>query len=225
MTTAINKKTKNNKVISYAAITILALLSLIALKNTFAHIFSYQGYSQINHWNEGNTPAEENFTAAKSAINTAIALNSANPDYTEAKAMLCHWQDIVESKDNKACETTEAKLNLFREAIKQRPNWAYTWVNLTSAKAQAQQIDEEFKIAFNQAKELGQNLPDVRLQLLDAGLQAWKSLSKDQIKDLMEITEKGLILQTKQTSAVINKNQMMAMICAKLPGGVNSKYC
>jgi hypothetical protein len=83
-------------------------------------------------------------------------------------------------------------LQHYRTALKQRPTWAYTYINFAVTKAIFGEIDNEMQQAIQIANRLGFNEPDVIHITLELGLPLWKQMNQNTRMTIASAVERSV---------------------------------
>ena len=75
--------------------------------------------------------------------------------------------------------STEQALSYYRELVSVRPNQGLGWAKIVHTKTRLNQIDDEWRVAFEHASEMGGREPDVYNLLTAAAIDKWLVLSQD----------------------------------------------
>lgn len=156
----------------------------------------------------GQTPSVREWQSQYDSINLAQALESQNPAWMEAKAVLLSMPinfenafvntDIAEIATettttittaaqrsatstltlNKTVLNQNSALTEQLQAITARPVSAYSWAKLAWIKYQAGQVDDAFYLALHNAAQLGPWEPEVQFVVIDLGFALWDEMPK-----------------------------------------------
>lgn len=119
--------------------------------------------------------------------------------------------------------STQLAANSYREAIKSRPNWPYSWANLALMKAAINQFDSEYQHAINQAVILGPWENAVNISVAEAGMLGWATLPPATQTAVIANIERGIKRNNnvlKKRLSAINK---LGLVCLYLQGSKERK--
>lgn len=215
----------SNRIRNWIVSGLLCLLILIALKNGFS---SFIATPSTNLLNTLNSAPDVDTGVMEDAINSAdlaLFLNQGKPDYLDGKGMLCSWA-LARKHAAPLCGNPDTLFQLYRDSIKKRPGWPYSWGNLAYSKAITGKIDEEFNHAFRRALKLGASEQQLLLLLIVSGLTVWPQLNEPGSQLVMEAIQNSLDVNPHDTSQLINAHRKMARVCARLPAKYRKQsYC
>lgn len=150
-----------------------------------AGLYNFQANSFLELWhqqlskNSSYKTTDDDYQTAVYASKRAIELTPYNGDYLTSAADIQMWQyrnNHSLSSAQKSALKTEI-LQYYRTALKQRPTWAYTYINFAVSKVIFGEIDNEMQQAIQTANRLGAREPDVIHITLELGLQFWNQLN------------------------------------------------
>ncbi|MDP2227279.1 MAG: hypothetical protein Q8J78_07350 [Moraxellaceae bacterium] len=81
--------------------------------------------------------------------------------------------------DDDARPGRERAVQLYRDAIKRRPTWPYTYADLAYALMRLDRVDAELEAALVDGARLGPWEPEVMQAIIDVGFEAWYRLSPE----------------------------------------------
>ena len=176
----------------------------------------------IEHWQKtGKSPTSDELAEALNNTDAAIAWQSFNAEYWEMQALLHYYQALHNyhsDNQNGFASSTELAANGYREAIRMRPNWPYSWANLALMKASVNQFDTEYEQAINQAVMLGPWENAVNISVAEAGMLGWSTLTPDTQAAVMKNIERGI----KRNNGVLKKRlsaiNKLGLACLYLQG-------
>ena len=93
------------------------------------------------------------------------------------------WQWRAYGADPKQAGTKDAQqhaIAAFRHATALRPSWPYAWSGLAYAKRVAEEYDDEFNQAMQQAAYYGPSRIGINRRLAEIGLISWAKLDAEQ---------------------------------------------
>lgn len=167
--------------------------------------------------------------AADEYLHNALMFSPAHPDYLQALGRLSTWYAAVaeasESElgmlDPRALTRQEYDargLQYFRDAVKQRPYWAYGWAELVFLKAQSGQVDDEFALAMRAALQQGPYERQVLSNVLNAGLGSWQRLTLAQQIEVYSVFRRMLTMHWTARNAMdlVEYYGMKAGFCSRL---------
>lgn len=177
--TASSIKTQLPVLVVLALLAVLAFSSLMAL---LGDVNAEHAKQREQRWQQQPTALTlQQWQTAEAYLQRALQFSPAHPDYLQALGRMSSWylllnDELLLSGDERQAQTVRG-LEYFREALTQRPYWAYGWAELALLKAQAQQVDDEFALAVRAALQQGPNERQVLSNLLNAGLSVWPQLT------------------------------------------------
>lgn len=161
----------------------LSLLSIVLGSRLFmASLNQYRASSFLTHW-EGKrqAPSDLAWPVAEQAIHNAISWYPAqNGSYTEQLGYMWQWRAYGANPEQ--AETKDAQqqaIAAFRQATALRPSWPYAWSGLAYAKLVAEEYDQEFSQAMQQAAHYGPSRLGINQRLAEIGLIGWNKLDKE----------------------------------------------
>ncbi|MTI12907.1 hypothetical protein [Sansalvadorimonas verongulae] len=146
---------------------VLGWLIVTSLQNLKASAVNSQTQQYMTFWREELRQSKGQYTlpekmvkVARKGAERAIALAPNKPEYRVAQAQVEDWVVQDAQRHGKVLDAGDKAfqqqgIQAYREAIKMRPAWPYTWADLAMAKARANEIDQEFFNALERATTLG----------------------------------------------------------------------
>ncbi len=194
----------------------LAITSFFAL---IADVNAHQAKRLERRWEQsGSVAYASQLVSARESLEFAEQLSFDHPDYLQALGRLSSWHFFVEGE---AVDEVQVRAGLsdFREALKVRPYWAYGWSELLLLHALLREVDTEFDRAFSAVLSTGPNEPRALLNLVNASLGSWSSLSGEQQDQARAAFARLLSLSNNQSRAAIaiaTQHGMKTTVCSAL---------
>jgi hypothetical protein len=169
------------------------MTGIAGLYNFQANSFLELWYQQISKSNNYQ-PTDDDYQTAVYASNRAIELTPYNGDYLTSAADIKMWQ----YRNNRKLSPTQKSalknevLGYYQTALKQRPTWAYTYINFAVSKTIFGEIDNEMQQAIQIANRLGFNEPDVIHITLELGLPLWKQMNQNTRMTIASAVERSV---------------------------------
>lgn len=167
-----------------AVVLALSLVSLVLGSRLFmASLNQYRASSFLTHWeNKRQAPSDKAWQVAEQAIHNAISWYPAQHGaYAEQLGYMWQWRAY--GADPEQAETKDSQqqaIAAFRQATALRPSWPYAWSGLAYAKLVAEEYDEEFNQAMQQAAQYGPSRIGINRRLAEIGLISWAKLDAEQ---------------------------------------------
>ncbi|MBP9614792.1 MAG: hypothetical protein KBD92_04360 [Thiopseudomonas sp.] len=144
-----------------------------------ASLNQYRASSFLTDWEKKrHIPSEKAWQVAEQAMHNAIDwYPSANGAYAEQLGYMWQWRSYdanpaqVSIKEHK-----QQAISAFRTATELRPTWPYAWSGLAYAKLVADELDQEFTDAMQNAAHYGPSRIGVNRRLAEIGLISWSKL-------------------------------------------------
>jgi hypothetical protein len=168
-----------------------------------AGLYNFQANSYLELWNQQTSKnnayqtTDDDYQTAVYASKRAIELTPYNGDYLTSAADIQMWQyrnNRTLTPAQKSALKTEI-LHYYRTALKQRPTWAYTYINFAVTKAVFGEIDTEMQLAIQTANRLGAREPDVIHITLELGLPLWKQMNQNTRLTIASAVERSVTWQ------------------------------
>lgn len=135
---------------------------------TLANLDYYEAKSIVNKWEIGDvTNKREEYQAAESAIQSALAYHFDKPLYLETYAQIIEWGFVFQIVDKNKLK--QAK-RFYQSALEIRPLWPVTYANLAMTKWRMEELDDDFKHYLYSAHELGSQTQEVHLLFTKLGI-------------------------------------------------------
>lgn len=155
-------------------------------------------------WAKGvRLPQAKEWSQAHLFIRQALVLEPRHPDYLQFLGRLHSWSYFVED-DKSEKPSVDEGLVAHRQALNVRPYWAYGWAELALLKSQSGRIDDEYRHAFSQALKFGYWERQVLLNLFNASLGSWDSLSFAEREELVNLFYRGAMFESETASGMIS---------------------
>lgn len=186
--------------VRFVLIILILAFAIWAGMTGIAGLYNFQANSFLELWNQqisksnSYQPTDDDYQRAVYASKRAIELMPYNGDYLTSAADIQMWQyrnNHTLSPAQKSALKAEI-LQHYRTALKQRPTWAYTYINLAVTKAIFGEIDNEMQQAIQIANRLGFNEPDVIHITLELGLPLWKQMNQNTRMTIASAVERSV---------------------------------
>lgn len=180
-------KKSQHKTIIGLVIVFLFIIIIFLARLGLADIYGFQAHRYILMWQENKNAKVEDIPTAMKWITKARHLDKSNPRFMTYQARVFEWRARKNRNRNEAQHDLEQSAQLYRDALKVRPTWPYSWTGLANMKAKLGQFDDEFSKSIERATTLGPWEALIQIQIVDIGFRNWEDI---------EIIEQGLILET-----------------------------
>jgi hypothetical protein len=107
----------------------------------------------------------------------------------------------------------------YREAAAMRPGSPYVWSGIALLKLRLGDLDFEFYNALERAGRLGPWEPQVQIAMIDAGLAAWKWLSRPGKEWVLAALDRALLRQAAEVQRLAAVHGSLPLACAEAGGG------
>ena len=183
-----------SRLIALLLIPCLLYLAWMAGSRGLADVYSRPVINEIRDWQEGKrTLALKDWGRLQADLGKALALDPNNPDTNHFMAIALEGQYAeLPPEAVKAGSARRAALDFYRKAVRLRPVWPYTWIDLALVKYRLGELDEEFYTAWHRGVELGPWEPGVQRVAAEIGLHGWIDLTKDDRAFTLEVIKKGV---------------------------------
>ena len=146
----------------------VANLNFYAAKNVIEPLQS--GGSTVE-----STVETAELSAAKSAAEAAIALDSGLALYTDMLSTVIQWQALKSDNRDAALKLLDEAELLNLTSLKTRPSWPVTWANLVYIKWEKGEFDDDFLRYLNNATHYGPNTPEVHQVIAALGVYLYRN--------------------------------------------------
>lgn len=163
--------------IAVAVLVVLLALGFSSSMALLGDVNATHAKQMERRWEKSSaTLNSSQWQAADAYLHSALKLSPAHPDYLQALGRLSSWYLLIDDTPDRQQQAAQG-LAYFRDAVKQRPYWAYGWSEFALLKAQAGQLDDEFNLAVMAALQQGPYEKQVLSNVLNAGLGVWPQLT------------------------------------------------
>ena len=161
----------------------LSLGSILLGSRLFmASINQYRASSFLSDWEDKRqVPTELAWQVAEQAmLNASNWYPAKHGAYAEQLGYMLQWRvyganpEQADSKDYQ-----QQAIQEFRSASELRPTWPYVWSGLAYAKLVANELDQEFIHAMQQAVYYGPNRIGINRRIAEIGLISWDKLNTE----------------------------------------------
>lgn len=166
-------------------VVVLALSLVIILLGSrlfMASLNEYRASSFLTYWEDKRqAPSDLAWQVAEQAMHNASSWYPAKHGaYAEQLGYMWQWRAY--GVDPKLAETKNSQqqaIEAFRQATVLRPSWPYAWSGLAYAKLVAEEYDDEFSQAMQQAAHYGPSRIGINRRLAEIGLISWIELDAE----------------------------------------------
>lgn len=209
-------------VVLLLSISILLLGSRVLL----ASFNQYRASSFLTHWeSKRQAPSDQAWQVAEQAMQNAIDWYPvASGAYAEQFGYMWQWRAyeanpaLASSKDYQ-----QQAIKQFRQATELRPSWPYAWSGLAYAKLVADELDQEFSHAMQQAAHFGPSRIGINRRLAEIGLISWPKLDI-QLRELtleqVSRTARYSLQGRSQLFALADELNRTELLCEHLQDGI-----
>ncbi len=158
------------------------LVTVVTASMIFASMWAQQATIFLADWQKrGIEPSEAAWQVALSAANKAITYSPVkNAHYYDTLGHIWDWRHFTQAYgDTSVAQSRLHAIRAYRQAIKLRPTWPYSWINLAYAKLKSDELDDEFNQALDSAFQSGPWRIKVNRHVADIGFAAWGRLAGD----------------------------------------------
>lgn len=199
----------------FLLIPIIIYVIYLAICWGIADVYYRPAMNQLRDWAKGNIELEINdWENLRIKLNKALSFDPDNPDIHENLALAIEGRYSKAIPGDAEAEVfRELALNHYRESIKLRPVWPYSWSNLALVKYRLRRIDDEFFLALHNAEKLGRWEPAIQRMVTDIGLSLWLKLSEQQRIFIWKAITHSLEKQPKETLEIVKKHGYLDIVC------------
>jgi len=186
----------------------LLIAGWIAAQRGIADAAGYFLQESLEAWRtakDAEAKEPKGLREAEGLFASAIARAPGNPELLQQGGRVYEWRSIVGTDPVASQQDIQAAIGAYRRSLQVRPAWPYTWLDLATAKARANEFDDEFQNAFAAAQRFGPWEEQIQRDGLALGLASWGSLSaanRRQLRSLVErligLDEKRLLMETER---------------------------
>lgn len=204
------------KLLTSVLMVLLLGLIYIAASLGIADVFINLAHYDMQQWKKEKKIEDWNKT--HSLLKKALFLTPNNPTYLDYMARAYYLLARLGKIDKAEKEQNlEKALEIFKQSVKIRPTWAYTWANIALIKFLLQQYDELFLTAIEKANIFGPGEPFAQRIIIIVGLGAWYHIpaSKQQRTRsiILATIEHGLSIQAKRIIPIIKNHPRKNIVC------------
>ena len=196
-----------------AAFIFLALLVFIYL--SINRGLAALAYRQVDiDLIENNSSNSELIQGMLSDVEVALSYYPNRPEYLDSKGQLLEYLvDLPGTSGKERKSTLRDVTEIYQTAIKQRPLWPYSWINLLNVKDKLGEIDGEYLKAFNRSNELGPWEPKIQMRLIRSGLKHWAKLQESQRQQTIMVIERAMKRQPSLVFELIQSYNRPDLVC------------
>ena len=183
-------------------------------------INAYPARYAIKAWEKSQDlpePAEIDDLIAR--IDTALGWEARNPEYYDLRGTLLYAKALSLYQRGEAypVEVFADAVLAHRTALSYRPTWPYSWSNLALMKAYAGQFDAEQSEALLKANQFGPWELPVQVNIVQAGLMSWNTLTQVDRLIVAANVQKGLrYTKRRDITQLVQRYQRVDEICTML---------
>jgi len=166
---------KQKSIVTLVAIAALLLLALSSFSAMLANVFAHQSERVQAQWQRTGVASKGQLIESQAWLDKALFYSPHNPEYLDAEGSAYAAALSFGLPESQAM--SDPALQSLRDAIEARPYWPDTWAQLAFLKAQLNQLDNEFWLAYTSAEAYGPWEAYVIESLLSATLHRWSELS------------------------------------------------
>lgn len=172
----------------------------------------------LTYWNEQeDAPTVVDVVKMEHFYQTAIDNMPHAPALLQLGGHLSEWQAYIAEGDNKQQYFSEALVR-YRQSIKERPTWPYTWFDLTKAKIRASEVDDEFQAALRTTMHLGPNERNLQIGISQLGLLTWTELDEQTQGIVMGVLNVVMQRDPKKLYLAAEKYNRVELLCSLVSG-------
>lgn len=162
----------------------LSLVSILLGSRLFmASINEYRASSFLTHWEDKRqAPSDLAWHVAEEAMRNASSwYPTQHGAYAEQLGYMWQWRAYgANPAQTTTQDAQQHAIAAFRQATALRPSWPYAWSGLAYAKLVAEEYDDEFNQALQQAAHYGPSRIGINRRLAEIGLISWAKLDAEQ---------------------------------------------
>ncbi|MFT6916050.1 MAG: hypothetical protein ACJAWL_002367 [Motiliproteus sp.] len=220
------------QVLIACAVITLCLWGLYqALRMGMADVVAYKARYPLKTWEQAaRLPTMAEADDALEKASGALSWAPKNPEYLDLRAHLLTYKSLLPVNNETQAEhsvrvepLTREALALYQQSTGLRPKWPYSWSRLALVKSYLGEFDQVFTAAVAKAVKYGPWEPGVHKTLLEAGLSGWFELDADTRRALGSTASRGLRLDSRGITAIVQRHQKRDQLCGYLPNDRYSK--
>lgn len=178
--------------LKYLFVLPFLFLAYWAISWGVADAFSYRVVRAESEWlARGNVPSLDAWNQARESIESAISLNTFNPNYPETMGRLYIWRLYVKDAPIGSFEEHQKFLSkgidYMRSSIEKRPTWPLAWATLLEMKSLGGVLDGEYWLAWDSTVALGPWDRASQIKLMESGLIHWEAFGQEQQKKVIDV--------------------------------------
>ncbi len=182
------------RLIALLLIPVLLYITYVAGSWGLADVYARPVINEIRKWQKGEKQfVEKDWTRVRTDLEKALALDPNNPDTNHFMAIALEGQYAdLPPKTVDAEPARRAALDYYRKAVRLRPVWPYTWIDLALVKYRLGELDKEFYDAWHRSVELGPFEPGVQQVAAGIGLHGWNGFTKEDRIFTLDVIKQGV---------------------------------
>ena len=201
----------------FAVVASALLLAAIwtSARRGLADMADYPARRAMARWAaDQQAPRENEWLAARAAVERAGALAPSNPLYAEELGRLLELRAAQMDRADPAARklVVDARAE-FRRAASLRPGSPYAWASLALVKFRLNELDSEFYGALERAARYGPWEPAVQIALADVGLGSWPRLAQPGKQLVLAAIERGMRRQDKEIARIAAAHRVLPAFC------------
>jgi len=199
------------------------VLAILGGRLLIAGVAAHQAQRFLDDWEQlGEVPTEKAWRIAEAAAQRAVSLYpGANGDYLERLGKVYEWRhESLNFGDPAAQASRQRALEAYRQAVRVRPDWPDTWVQIAFVKLRLLEFDAEFDRALQLGFENGPWRMHINRGLATVGLIAWPQLDETQRSRILTSAERTAAFSDAQAVRLFGLSDHIdqtALLCDELP--------
>ncbi|MBU1962855.1 MAG: hypothetical protein KJ675_16985 [Gammaproteobacteria bacterium] len=208
-------------------LSLLILLSLLAIKRGIADILHRSAQLSINHWtNTGILPdGVRKVEEVESWLLLALRLEPSDPSLNDNLGRLYSLATNLPGIPYAERRRYGGQaMESFRVALRLRPSHPYTWVNLALIKGWLGQVfDKEFQTAFRKGIDNGPWEPELQRALMRLGFEKWPWLDDGLRAAVFLTVDHAMKVQPENVFKLAETAGQLPLICDHLTDRITDR--
>ncbi len=173
---------------------------------------------QVDHWNKRKEEAgAEVVLRLQDGFEAALRYTPDDPHLLEYGAKVRLQQAALAGvEEGERRRLVDEALEYYRESLRRRPAWPYTWMGFAKAKAVAGELDKEFSYAFRTALRLGPAEEVIRDDMVELGLRTWPALDLDNRDRVLALVRSSLSADSRALWRIVRRTDRLPLVCLLL---------
>ena len=206
-------------------ISIIAVLSAIALKLAMADVFSLSVNRALHNW-EDTPPTRRQLEQVRRYADHAGRLSGETAHALILKARVLEWDLFLNGEDKHKQNTLDL---LYKKAARLQPASVDVWLSLIRSKIQRREFDGEFEYFVRQATTAGPFNEQANLTLARVLLNDWQDINAGTAQLLMLHARRALNFNHGYAifryARQVNKLELLCSISRVAGSAVSTEYC